>query len=239
MAGMFYNLQEVIEKLGKTEEEIKELIKNGKLREFRDGTGLLFKAAEVDDLITDTSGLDFAETGTEVELIPDETGEESVVPQEAAADAGSEETDIAAQLEEVAAATAAGSEEPEAAAGPKEAEPEEDINIDDLTAGDVNLGELTGADTNITTAGINILAETEDDYKLTEDTKAETKLSKAPQQSEALDTLGSDLSLDSVGSGSGLLDLSLQADDTSLGAVLDDILPAVGEEEPAAATPEG
>jgi uncharacterized membrane protein len=35
-----------------------------------------------------------------------------------------------------------------------------------------------------------------------------------------------------------LLDLSLQADDTSLGAVLDDILPAGGEEEEAPLTPE-
>ena len=36
--------------------------------------------------------------------------------------------------------------------------------------------------------------------------------------------------MESFGSGSGLLDLSLQADDTSLGAVLDDILPAGAEE---------
>jgi hypothetical protein len=53
-----------------------------------------------------------------------------------------------------------------------------------------------------------------------------------------LGNLDDDINMDSIGSGSGLLDLSLQADDTSLGAVLDDILPAAGEAEEAPLTPE-
>ena len=43
MAGMFYSLQEAAEKLNKTEEELKQIVKEGKLREFRDGPNLLFK----------------------------------------------------------------------------------------------------------------------------------------------------------------------------------------------------
>ncbi len=55
MAGMFYSLQEAAEKLKKTEEELKQLVKQGKLREFRDGAHLLFKIDEVEALMADTS----------------------------------------------------------------------------------------------------------------------------------------------------------------------------------------
>jgi len=55
MAGMFYSLREAAEKLNKTEEEIKEIAKKGKLREFRDGPNLLFKVDEVEALMSDTS----------------------------------------------------------------------------------------------------------------------------------------------------------------------------------------
>ena len=51
MAGMFYSLQETIEKLHKTEDEIKQIVADGKLREFRDGPSLLFKVEEVEALI--------------------------------------------------------------------------------------------------------------------------------------------------------------------------------------------
>jgi len=46
-----------------------------------------------------------------------------------------------------------------------------------------------------------------------------------------LEEIEDDVSLDSFGSGSGLLDLSLQADDTSLGGILDEIYTAEGGEE--------
>jgi len=48
MAGMFYSLQESAEKLNKTEEEIKQMVKDGLLREFRDGADLLFKVDEIE-----------------------------------------------------------------------------------------------------------------------------------------------------------------------------------------------
>ncbi len=297
MAGMFYNLDEVMEKLSKTEDQVKQLVQDGKIREFRDSSEgkviLLFKAAEIDDLASATPEVDVSDPGSEVELVADQTAESTAVPEvseispepqeatasgeidinadsedivpeeieassiddepmEVTAAAEPSDIDIVADLEEISNATkledadtAAGLAESDILAELQESvsgikppkmepdiEPDQlqaDLNIADITGSDINLGELTGADTNITTAGINVLAETEDDYKLTDDTKAETQIADAPEQSEDLDTLGSDLSLDSVGSGSGLLDLSLQADDTSLGAVLDDILPAAGE----------
>ena len=52
MAGMFYSLQEAAEKLNKTEEEIKQIVQEGKLRVFRDGPNLLFKVEEVEALMS-------------------------------------------------------------------------------------------------------------------------------------------------------------------------------------------
>ena len=96
------------------------------------------------------------------------------------------------------------------------------------TAADI-ISDLTAADTRGATTGINVLGDSNDDFELSADSKAET------QDIDVDDDLGDlddDINLDSVGSGSGLLDLSLQADDTSLGAVLDDILPATEDEAP-------
>ena len=51
MAGMFYSLKEAAEKLNVTEVQVRELAKQGKLREFRDGSNLLFKVDEVESMI--------------------------------------------------------------------------------------------------------------------------------------------------------------------------------------------
>ena len=44
MAKMFYTLDETRAALGKNEEDIKQLTREGRLREFRDGPRLMFKA---------------------------------------------------------------------------------------------------------------------------------------------------------------------------------------------------
>jgi hypothetical protein len=179
MAGDYYSLEEVIEKLGKTEDEIKKLVSDDKLHEFRDGANTLYKVEEVDALISEISELDTAAGASAIDLLPDDTGI---------------------------------STEP----------------IADLSGG-INLGDLTGADTTVGTTGINVLGDTDDEYKLSDDSQGETQIVESEGSVDQLGSLDGDLSMDSVGSGSGLLDLSLQADDTSLGAVLDDILPAIGE----------
>jgi len=55
MDVMFYSLKEVAEKLNKTEDEIKQIVRQGRLREFREGPNSLFKADEVEALMSDTS----------------------------------------------------------------------------------------------------------------------------------------------------------------------------------------
>ena len=50
MAKMFYTLEEAKAALGKNEEEIKQFAREGRLREFRDGPRLMFKADQVEQL---------------------------------------------------------------------------------------------------------------------------------------------------------------------------------------------
>src|SRR2546430_14845017 len=56
MAKMFYTLDETKVSLGLNEEEIKQLSREGRLREFRDGPRLMFKADQVDNLRAELAG---------------------------------------------------------------------------------------------------------------------------------------------------------------------------------------
>ena len=74
MAKMFYTLDEAKSALGRNEEEIKQLAREGRLREFRDGPRLMFKADQVEQLKNElASGLDQvnlqADSGAPIGLI--------------------------------------------------------------------------------------------------------------------------------------------------------------------------
>ena len=58
MAKMFYTLDETKAALGQSEDQIKALTREGRLREFRDGPRLMFKADQVDALKSQISGGD-------------------------------------------------------------------------------------------------------------------------------------------------------------------------------------
>jgi len=123
--------------------------------------------------------------------------------------------------------------EPEPAV-PSEPEDEEISLAPESAEAPAAASELTSADTALAGEGISILGETDRDYQVTEDTMAETK---AVPSEASLEEIEEDVSLDSFGSGSGLLDLSLQADDTSLGGILDEIYTPEGGEGQKAAEP--
>jgi len=92
--------------------------------------------------------------------------------------------------------------------------------------------DLTDADTALTGLGTSVLGETDKDYAITDDTMAETAIptgAGGTTPEVPLEEIEGDVNLDSFGSGSGLLDLSLQADDTSLGGILDEIYTAEDE----------
>jgi len=232
MAGMFYSLREAAGKLNKTEEEIKEIVKEGRLREFRDGPNLLFKVDEVEALMADTSITAPKEPAEPSESAPSE--------QQTEKDEISLEPEAKPEL----------APEPELKSEPQ-AEPllEPEVGSTEELAGGT---DLTGADTALTSEGINVLGETDSDYKLTDDTMGETSVVSdegaldssdqgsltssagevsAPSDEISLEDIEEDVNLDSFGSGSGLLDLSLQADDTSLGGILDEIYTPEGEQE--------
>ena len=285
MAGMFYSLQETIEKLHKTEDEIKQIVADGKLREFRDGPSLLFKVEEVEALIPQGGDETFekalepespeaedsepavleAEDAEPVELEPedlepaaiepdalepDDSEPEDLEPEavepelsaEESADAGLSDFDI-----EALGDTAADVPDPEAlesevlepeALEPKAPAPSEsaadtdDILLAPETQAPEMSSDLTDADTAITSFGTNVLGQTDADYDITDDTMAETAIpmgTAGTTPEVPLEEIEEDLNLDSFGSGSGLLDLSLQADDTSLGGILDEIYTASDE----------
>ena len=153
MAKMFYTLEEVCMKLGKTEDEIKEMARSGQLQEFRDRDKLMFKVEQINLLA-----------------------------------GGEEDTD------------------------------EVHLALED-TSGSSGLA-LTGDSTEDSTGGSAIgLA----------DSREETGVSvfdtdhggeDDSDQTQAGDAVEEELGLDAVGSGSGLLDLTKESDDTSLGAKL-------------------
>ena len=187
MAGMFYSIKEVAEKLGKSEEDVRQLVKAGRLREFRDGPNLLFKVDEVTALMSDTTAV-----GKKADVKAEEPKKEE------------------APAEEILL----------------EPEPETPHKADDEIV-------LTDADTQIVEEGIKVLGETDAAAAL-KDTGAGDETFKgltgtpAPGKEASLEEIEKDVSLDTFGSGSGLLDLSLQADDTSLGGILDEIYTTPG-----------
>jgi hypothetical protein len=272
MAGMFYSLQEVIEKLGKTEPQIKTLVREGKLREFRDGSKQLYKVEDVDALAA-VPKEDAAVLNDSLQLAIDETGEVSLAPEEidVLMGDGDKKNESKFKLDEtgelVADEVLGKSEKEKTSLLPADQKKDEQIDIEalskeetkasqpkqkdasatggtDIFAEPAEKEEITTDDTKISLSGdsINVLGESDTEFKISDDTSGETKLvQKGPK---ALDEKGKgeggearldeDVNLEGYGgSGSGLLDLSLQADDTSLGAVLDDIYP----ESPSAATP--
>lgn len=242
MAGMFYSLQEAAEKLNKTEEELKQIVKEGKLREFRDGSNLLFKVEEVEALMSGT-GIMPSEQAPEPQTPTPEVPEpetlepETAAPQIPEPEAPEPEAPEPEALELEAPAAETPAEEipapSEQAAGTSE------ILLAPETETPAAPSELTDADTALTGEGISVLGETDSDYQVTDDTLAETAVptgTTGTGPEVPLEEIEEDVNLDSFGSGSGLLDLSLQADDTSLGGILDEIYTAEVEgREPAPA----
>ena len=180
----YYDMQEVAGKLRKTEEEVQEFVKQGRLRQYMDSGKAVFKVEDVDILSEEIVGLDVSSmgltsNGSEMEIQLDETGDIQLEPDEDTGPGGpdSMELDIEPDM-------------------PGQKESEGGFGLSQM-------GDLTMADTNVGTVGINILSGTGDAYQLSEDTKAETSAGDI----DDLDSLDADSNMESFGSGSGLLDL--------------------------------
>lgn len=188
MAKPFYTLEEVCEKLGKSADEVKAMVRDGILREFRDAGKVFFKSEDVNRAAAGDSG--------EIILEP---GDEDALPSMIDSSGGTSVIGLAPLDEdEPAPARPAPKPAPTPAAKKKE-------------------------DTAVMGGGLGIFGD-------------EAELDADPLEKTQITSGGTDqVSLEGTGTGSGLLDLTRESDDTSLGEVLDEIYP--GEEEPAPAAP--
>jgi len=157
MAKMFYTLEEAAERLEVSEDEVRQMVSDGKLQQFRDRDKLMFKREQVDTL----SGRSKGESSGEGDS----------------------------------------------------------VSLDDTSAGDESSKEDDREAT-----GISVFDADEVDEA---DPMAQTQVTSASTDDD-------ELVLESVGSGSGLLDLTRESDDTSLGAeLLEEIIPGGGEDSDA------
>ncbi|MCH2152941.1 MAG: hypothetical protein MK089_06325 [Phycisphaerales bacterium] len=166
MSKMFYTLEEVCQKLGKTPDEITEMIATKQLDEMRDGDNLVFKASVI-DMISEPE--DANAVDLELDLGASSLGE--------ASDGG--------MMGLSGSATGMSHDAPAAPISP--------------TSDSGMAFDLSGS-----ASGISAFGGGSEDA-------GETQLG---------EEFDDDLTLESVGSGSGLLDLTRDSDDTSLGAEL-------------------
>lgn len=176
MAKMFYTAEEAAKRLGKTEDDLRAMVREGTLREFRDAGKVNYKVEDVEELAR-AGGASSGSTGGEIILEPaDDSGIQ--LSQGGGSDVLS--------LEEV--------------------DPSEDT-----ASGTAGSGTKAKEGSVVPSVGVNVF----DDDELDEvvDPLAQTAVT---------DVAG--LGIDGAGSGSGIMNLSRESDDTSLGAeLLDEI----------------
>ena len=183
MAQQFYSAEEALAKLGLSADELKQLVRDGQLREFRDGGQIKYKSEEVDQLAKNLATLSGSLGGTSGDLVLETSDESSM---------GLTGSDMLT-LEEA-----------------------------DRTDADAPVIDEQKEDTVITSVGVSVF----DDEEGADDVDPGAVTVVADK-----DKTGSSMSLESLsssgtvgGSGSGLLDLTRESDDTSLGAeLLDEI----------------
>jgi hypothetical protein len=232
MAKMFYTLDEVKTSLGRNEEEIKQYTREGRLREFRDGQRTMFKADQVEALKAELGGggarpsapdqidLGISDTGAPIGLVDSRasSGSQSGISL-VDTDAGRSGTGVGSGLGSglggsgVSSGTGAVSLKEDTALAA-------DLGLGgsiggtpsprggSTAGGSPPSGSVAGAK-----SGIIVLGPDESHA----DPMAQTAIGAGS---------GEQVSMESVGSGSGLLDLTSERDDTSLGAeLLDEIAP--------------
>jgi hypothetical protein len=216
MAKMFYTMDETKASLGKNEEEIKQFAREGRLREFRDGATLMFKVDQVEHLKSelgsgggDEIDLDHAESGAPIGLIDSRGASGSVMSLADSESGGSiapkDDTSLSADLGMTGSL------------GGIPSPGKTGSGIVSLGGTDAGSG-LTGLGGSMsgkggTATGITVFGAEDADRA---DPSAQTAISSSMQDQ---------VNLEGVGSGSGLLDLTREADDTSLGAELLDEIP--------------
>jgi hypothetical protein len=233
MAKMFYTIDETKTALGRNEEEIKQLTREGRLREFRDGPRLMYKADQVEQLKAEISpgGGDVislapqGDSGAPIGMAGDSrSGTGSGIALGDSSGGRKEDThlDLSSSGSLGASGSFSGSGSLSGIPSPGRAVPGDSRSGAPGTgSGILNLGSSgTGSGMNAgggsggTRAGGITVFDVDEDKRA--DPSAQTAMGPAGEQQ---------VSLEGVGSGSGLLDLTREKDDTSLGAVFDELTP--------------
>ena len=213
MAKMFYTIDETKTALGKSEDQVKQLASEGRLREFRDGNRLMFKADQVENLKAELSTSD----DEPIDLTPEDSGIHLSISD------AKDSTGSAAglPLADTASGTKAGSTAGASSSGTVKDDTAlaSDLGLSGSVSGMPSSGRAAGpAASHASMSGIDVFQP--DDVADKADPSAQTSV--APGISPA-----EQINIESVGSGSGLLDLTRESDDTSLGAeLLDEIAPS-------------
>jgi hypothetical protein len=206
MAKMFYTLEEAQTALSKNEEEIKQFAREGRLREFRDGPRLMFKADQVEQLKSELGGgadhvdLGTSDSGGLIGLVDTGSGPSGTGITMTEADTGQSSAAGMRMKDDTALAA--------------------DLGLSGSMGGVPSPGRPASSGTGLSgtatgrQSGINVFG-AEDVERV--DPSAQTAITGAIREQ---------VNLEGVGSGSGLLDLTRESDDTSLGAVLDEIAPS-------------
>lgn len=193
MAKMFYTAEEAADRLGRSEEQLKGLVREGKLREFRDAGTVNYKVGDVDALVESAPpAVDSADSSEDSALSASASGDILLEPVEDSsiefAPTGSDIIDLA---------------ESESS----------------LTASGTAAATKAKGDTVVPSVGVNVFDDEELDEQV--DPLAQTAVT---------DVAG--LGMEGAGSGSGILDLTRESDDTSLGQeLLDEIYTGEGKEQ--------
>src|SRR5258705_12412107 len=205
MAKMFYTLDETKVSLSLNEEEIKHLSREGRLREFRDGPRLMFKADQVDNLKSELAG----GGGDKVNIRADSGAPIGLADSKPLSGSG------------ISLADTDFGKSPGAGMVKEDTALAADLGLSGSMGGVPSPGRSAGGDPRSGTkagsrAGINVFGDMEDAPRV--DPMAQTSIGSGIQDQ---------INLEGVGSGSGLLDLTRESDDTSLGAeLLDEMGPA-------------
>ncbi len=250
MAKMYYTLQEALEKLNCTEDDLRTYVRNGQLREFRDAGKVHYRVDDVEKLTSSAAEGPSLDDSGPLELAIDDSQEIQVAPPQSSpedrgddraglSDTGSslgdvislegtdvplspQRSDSGTQALQADAGTGSGTgtdlnlessgtgelqlEDSGSTPLPLRESGEDVLNLDEVDKD--AMSEMKKDDTVITNIGISVFDE--EDLEIAADPMAKTVMSGEDEG----------LGLDGSTAGSGLLDLTRESDDTSLGAEL-------------------
>ena len=207
---MYYTEDEAAAKLGCSVDQLSQYVQEEKIRVFKDGLKNMYNAEEVDSLAGDMGLAPTAlDEDDDIVLTPADSSVDSEV--EISLSTAGEETDIGMQE--------AGSPITLDASGSTSGL----VDAVDLSTEAENLSEDDKEDTALASAEGGSIFDTSDFEAEGADAMAQTQVSPSLEEQ---------IAMEGVGSGSGLLDLTRESDDTSLGAEILEHIDADAEAAP-------